>query len=243
MTISAKGGDLRIELDTKNCTVGKAQVAKMEGGLTPLRDVVRDFPVKDLYVTVFHFPRSGQFHVKTSLVLTGKTLFTGEKHELMYAAFERCIRKLVKKVEAYKQNLGGTPERDKHREGTRHEVLPAQEADPGLLEGAVSSGDYAAFRRATYLYEEPLRNRVGRWVQRYPEVDAAIGDGLQLDDIVEEVFLTAFDQFEQRPRALPLGDWLENLIDPSLKALVQHPDDELENVRFARAASEIPQTD
>lgn len=243
MTESARDQALQIELDTKNCEVTPAAIAKMESGLAPLRDVIRDFPVKNLYVTVFYYPRGREHHVKTSLVLSGKTLFTGERHELMYSAFEQCVRKLVKKVQAYKDNLGGVPERDKHRQGTHQEVVALKEPETVLLSAAVERGDYGAFRRGVDAYEESLRKRVGRWVQRYPHVDETIGNGLQLDDIVEEVLLMAFDQFERRPASLPLGEWLMQLIDPAIKALAAHPDEELENVRLARAYSELPETD
>lgn len=243
MTESARDHELRIELDTKNCDASRGEIAKMESGLAPLREVIRDFPVKDLYVTVFYYPRGRVYHVKTSLVLSGRTLFTGDRHEVMYAAFEHCVRKLVKKVQGYKSNLGGVPERDKLRQGTHQELSPLSEPETRVLADAVEAGDYGAFRRGLYAYEETLRKRIGRWVQRYPHVDETIGNGLELDDIVEEVLLTAFDQFAKRPAALSLGDWLVNLIDPSIKVLTAHPDEELENVRLARAYSELPETD
>jgi DNA-directed RNA polymerase specialized sigma24 family protein len=74
---------------------------------------------------------------------------------------------------------------------------------------------------------------VGRWIQRYPQIEARLGASLSIDDIVEDVFLTAFDGFrtgtEQR-----LGEWLEKLIHQSVRLLLRSPA-EKENVRLVRA--------
>ena len=96
--------------------------------------------------------------------------------------------------------------------------------------------DYAAFRTATFVYEESVRKRIGRWVERYPNAEAQIGKRLQIADIVEEVFLNAFENYDRRPGGVRFGEWLENLIDPAVKELLRRPDAELENIALARAA-------
>ncbi len=96
--------------------------------------------------------------------------------------------------------------------------------------------DYAAFRTATFAYEEPLRKRAGRWVERYPRAEAQIGNKLEMADVVEEVFLDAFEQYDRRPKGVRFGEWLEGLIDPAVKELLAHPDEELENIALARTA-------
>ena len=53
---------------------------------------------------------------------------------------------------------------------------------------------YERFRSLLFPYEESVRKRIGRWVQRYPEIEAQIGTRFDLEDAVEEVFLMAFDQ-------------------------------------------------
>jgi len=229
---------LHIDLDTRNCTASPAEMDKIDAALEPLRRVVKTFPSPDLHIYVNHQPHSKDYRVKTSLLLSGKTLFTGERHELMYTAIERCLHKLVRKVEAYKTLMSRQAEVAKQEKGTHQEVLPAYDPDPEMLEQAVRSGDYAAFRTATLAYEDAIRNRVGRWVQRYPELEGQIPTRLTITDIVEDVFLDAFDLYEQRPGAVPLGEWLDQLIDPTMKALLQHPDEELENVSFARTLRE-----
>jgi len=109
------------------------------------------------------------------------------------------------------------------------------------LQQAVEQGSYAEFRTLTYPFEESVRKRAGRWIQRYPQVEAQLGDRFDLADIVEEVFLNAFERFEDHPREVPFGDWLESLIDPSVKLLSKDTDEELANIRFARSAVEARQ--
>jgi hypothetical protein len=103
------------------------------------------------------------------------------------------------------------------------------------LEDALQSNDYVAFRRALDVYDEALRGRIGRWLQRYPALNARLDVDFQLDDVVEEVLLNAFERFEDRPAQVPLGDWLEQLIDPSLRMFAAAPDEELENISFVRS--------
>src|SRR5207253_4887598 len=99
---------------------------------------------------------------------------------------------------------------------------------------------YKTFRTILSGYEEWLRKRVGRWVQRYPEAQARVGKGLRLGDVVEEVFLTAFERYEHRLADVPFHDWLDSLIDPSVKLLLREPDEEAENIRLARASLQAP---
>jgi ribosome-associated translation inhibitor RaiA len=226
--------DLRIELDTKRCELSAEEIDRLSERLAPLRKVVHQFPVSDLYITVYHYPRDGRYNVHTALVLTGKTLFTADHDVAVAPAFERCVRKLVKKVQAYKAGMGNEAERHKQEKGTHQGVFPDREPDTALLGQAASNGDYPAFRQATLMYEEPVRKRAGRWAQRYPQVNALIGSRLSLEDIVEEIFLNAFERYPQKPAQVRLGDWLERLIHPSLQAMLENPDAELENVQLAR---------
>jgi hypothetical protein len=110
--------------------------------------------------------------------------------------------------------------------------------DSGAIDRAVRQLDYRAFRAAMNVYEDALEKRVGRWIERYPDIEARIGDGLLISEIAEEVFLNAFDQYERRPGSLRLGQWLENLIDPSIQNLVRDEGAEKENLSFIQSANE-----
>ena len=233
--------NLRIELDTKHCELSQAELEKMEAALDSLREPVRNFPVSDFYITVTHHLTPNDYHVRTSLILPGRTLFTGERDVNAVSAFSRCVRKLLSKLKAYKEELSAKPQREKVQEGTVHEVIPEAEPDVDQLRGAILAGDYAAFRRATYVYEEAVRKRAGRWSARYPAFEAHLGFTFTLDDLVEEVFLNAFEQFERRPDELRLGEWLEDLIDPSVKALLKNPEEEYANLEAVRTYRETIQ--
>jgi hypothetical protein len=56
------------------------------------------------------------------------------------------------------------------------------------------------------------------------------------------VFLDAFEAWDGRPQDIPLGEWLTGMIDPAVKELMRHPDDELENVRMVRTLQGVPAT-
>jgi hypothetical protein len=238
MAFSDESYNLRIELDTKGCELAADEIADMEEDLVTLRKLVESFPVSNLYITVIYHARSKNYHVKTSLGLSGKTLFTGGRDILVHPAYEKCIRKLVKKVEAYKQRMRGDAELTKQTSGTHQTLSPTQEFDIERLKKAVASGDYATFRLAADAFEEGLMRRVGRWIGRYPEIEAGLGETITIADIVEDVFLSAFHQFENRPDDVPPGDWFESLIDPSVQAIIDSPDEEFAKISFARSTLE-----
>jgi hypothetical protein len=75
-------------------------------------------------------------------------------------------------------------------------------------------------------------------VRLHPEVTAQLREQVKLADIVEEVFLTAFDTYDDRPQAVPFSEWLENHIDPSVKLISNASDEELDNISFARTLVE-----
>lgn len=239
MPFSDTSYNLRIELDTKNCELSATEIQRFEQALRPLRNPVEKFPVSDLYITVIFQPRSNAYRVSVALVLTGRTLAAGDIDLYPYPAFERCIRKVARKLENYEANLGSEAEMHKHQQGTYHDIIPQTEPDVERLEASVADQDYSSFRQALLDYEEPVRLRIGRWVQRYPDIEARIGDDLTIADMVEEVFLNAFERWEERPQSLRLGEWLEQLIDPSVRLLAEHPGEELENIEFVRSMREI----
>jgi ribosome-associated translation inhibitor RaiA len=228
--------NLPIKWDTKHCRLSAADQRKLEEGLESVSRAVREFPVAELLVMVEHFPRTTRWQVKTSLVLTGETLVSLDEDDAMHPAFERCVANLLRAVHAYKDRMSQVSEVAKQSKGTHQDLEPTVDPDPAAVEQAVAEGDYAAFRRALFGYEEPLRKRIGRWVERYPQMSARIDKGLKIADMVEGVFLGAFERYPRRPQDVRLGDWLDALIDPALKELTTHLDEELENISLARSA-------
>jgi hypothetical protein len=238
MPYTDEGHQLRIQLDTKGCELSAGEITKMEEDLHTLRRVVENFPVSSLYITVVRHSRSDDYHVKLSLALSGKTLFTGDRDKLVHPAYERCVRKLVKKVQAYKQQMRGTSDQSKQAGGTQQTLQPTRAIDVKRMAEAVGDDNYPEFRRAADMFSKGLQDRIGRWVQRYPEIESQLGAGITISDIVEDVFLHAFEQFLSRPSAVPPGDWFETFIDPSVQALMQSPDEEFANISFSKASLE-----
>ncbi len=240
MRYSDESYNLRVEIDAKQFELSPDDARRLHDGLSPLDSLVEDLPVSDLYVTIFYHPRGRpEYQVKTALVLPAKTLFSSATDASFHPAFATCMANLVQQVTAYKRARDNADQLDKHRKGTYQEVVPSREPDAGRLEAAVRAGDYAQFRKAAYPYEESLRKRVGRWLGRYPEVQEKIGTDLAVADVVEAVFLNAFEGYDRRPGGVRLGRWLENLIDGSVKGLIKSPDAEVENISFARSLRDL----
>ena len=231
---------LRTNLDTKKFSLRQGEIEAMEESLGPLEAVTATFPFADLYVTMKYAPRSQEYHVKTTLRLPGADLFTGEHDSVALPAYERCIRKLVRKAEAYKEKMSSNHgARTRFAQGTRQEMDPTELPVMSRLDEAYKAQDYETFRQELSGFEEPVRRRVGRWIQRYPELDATFGEYLPMDDLVEEVLLTAFEEYETRPEVMRIGDWLESLIAPSLRSFLEHPEEELEAISYARTLQEM----
>lgn len=235
MNFSDQSYNLRIELDTKGCQLSADEIEDMEFDLHTLRNLVEDFPVSDLHITVVYHQKAHDYHVKTSLVLSGRRLFTGERHTKVHPAFEACIRKLTKKVRAYKRQMRVGEEAEKLSSGTRHTVAPIGEIDVTALVDAVQKDDYATFRKQIDVFESSLATRISHWLERYPEIQTQLDHPVAVSDVVEEVFLNAFDRFEQRSHQVPPGEWLESLIDPAVQAILQAPDEEYERIQFGKA--------
>jgi ribosome-associated translation inhibitor RaiA len=234
--MNADVSKFQVVFDARNHTLTEADKDRMRIDLDSLAKQAGHFPVADLHVLVEHNARGNDYAVKLSLILPGQTLVGTDRGANYHAAFERCLTGLEDNLRAYKDRLDRVPDRQKHEKGTLQEVEPSLAPDGPTLDAAVRDGDYAAFRGATLGYEEAVRKRAGRWVGRFPDVQARIGRGLTIDDVVEEVFLNAFEGYSRRPVGVRLGDWLETLIDPAVRALHRHTDAELDNINLARSA-------
>ena len=233
---------LHVEIDMRQRNLSPGELAKMQDNLDALTRMVENFPRPELHVLVEHTARNNEYLVKTSLILPGQTLVASEHGPVAHAAYEGCIHVLMNQVKEYKDRLGQVPDRQKLAEGTYHPLEPTVEPNIAAVDAAVAAGDYGAFRTALQGYEEPLRDRVGRWVRRNAAADGQVGHAFTIADVVEEVFLDAFEGYEVRGKEVRFGDWLENLIDPALKGLVRHRDQELENVRLVRSLQGVPAT-
>jgi len=232
-----KKHEQRVILDVHQYRLTPAEEATLRADCDRLGRQVENFPLADLHAFIEGNARTNDVTVKLTLKLPGTTLVTTDHDAVAQAAFERAMSSMIENLQAYKGSLGNIPERQKTEKGTMQELHTTVDIDGNALAAAVEAGDYAAFRTATLPLEEGLRKRVGRWVQRYPDLNARIGKGIEVADLVEEVFLMAFEKYQGRPADVPFGNWLENLIDPAVKELQTRGDDELENIHLAQAAA------
>lgn len=209
---------------------------ELEDDLDGLTRQVENFPVADLHVLIEGNARSNDVSVKLTLILPGTTLVANDHDPVLSAAFEQCLGSLSHSVEGYKARLDNEEERQKTEKGTVHDMLPTTDIDLSGLEAAEAAGDYGRFRSVLLPFEDAVQARAGRWVQRFPEYEVRIGRDVKMSDVVEEVFLTAFDEYSARPEGVPLGEWLAGLIAPAVKALMTQTDKELEYINLSRTA-------
>jgi ribosome-associated translation inhibitor RaiA len=217
-----QGQDLEIRIRSQHHPLAEADREKMEEGLVSFRKLVESFPTKYLHIDVNRHLSAGDFHVKASLELPGRTLFTGERDVTVTAAFERCIHKLRESVKGYKSRMRGEPERRKIAAGTRHEIEVGTLEEPDLvrLENAARREEWEEFRDAIRVYGESLHKRCGAVVSANPEAQARLDRDFVLTELVEAVYRRAFASFSARPRGR-LGAWLESQIEPALAELLE----------------------
>jgi hypothetical protein len=227
--------ELRFNVHSGNLRLRPSELEKMRTGLGSLRRAVRDFPVSELRVDITHFPRSKDFQVRATLFLPKHQVFMGRRDQVLHVAYRNCLDGLLEQVRQYKENLENKATYEKLAQHTAHEFLPTAQPDLKNLEHAARQQDYPAFRDAIHVYDEALQARIGRWIRRYPKVEAQLGRQFLLSEIVEQVYLNAFGQFLSRPDGA-ISEWLEDLIDPSIKALIRNAEEEITNVRFIESA-------
>lgn len=233
MQYTAEEYHLQIEIDVKEYELTPEERARMKPDVDRIGEAVKDFPTARLWLTIVYHPRSNVFHAQAKLKLPGTTIITGHHDPSLEAAVGWCADKVVRRVKAYQAHpdYQALDLAQRRAELDRNLIAPT-EPDAGKLGEAVHYNDYTAFRLALLKQEEPLRKQVGRWVQRYPEVQAEIGRTFDIADIVEEVFMQAFEQHTERPLHIPFHQWLECLMDPAIKALWS----DLDERREARVA-------
>lgn len=228
-----------IEIATKDCDMPADERARLQRLLDPLEEAVADFPQPALWINVVYHPQRQEYHAEMKLKLPGRTLFAGAYDPYLDLALQRAVRRLLWKVEVYSAEPDEAAKGRAEREAGLDRIIVAPEdPDVGPVAEAAEAGDYRVFRMGLIGYEDWLRGRVGRWIQRYPEAQARVGDELRIGDLVEEVYLTAFEHFTHRPTDIRLSEWLDSLIDPSLKDLLRHPEREREAASLARTVRE-----
>jgi hypothetical protein len=234
---------LGLAIDTQECHIPEDVQSLMQPVIDRVGHAVEGFPESHLSVTVVYHPGADIYHAQAKLNVPGETFMTGAREEYIDAAIRHSLEKIAQRAESYRDD----PDRDAVVQARRDVELSDVDAVPmdaesGELGRAVQNNDYRAFRQAMLHQEEPLRKRVGRWVQRYPQVQELIGLKFEIADLVEEVFLLAFERYPDRPTHLTMHEWLDSLIDPAVKSFWYDPDDR-DAVSFAKTLADQPPSD
>jgi hypothetical protein len=224
---------------TQHCAISDEVRTRMQPQLDQIRDSVLQFPGARFELVVVRHPREERFHARAKLALPGYTIMSGHKTDSLEGAIWGCLRRVQRRVDAYRNDPDriATERAQRLNEATTEVIVPT-EPDAGKLGDAFERDDYAAFRWALMDHEEWVRKRLGRWVQRYPEIDQEIGRTFEIADFVEEVFLLAFERYGERSKDVAIHEWLETLFDPAVQALARDPD-ERDAVRFVQSASDL----
>jgi hypothetical protein len=225
---------LHVEFETENCDIPSDELTRMEESLEAVGIATEDFPGTSVHIKVIHHPKRGEYHVEGKLALPGQTLRTGSWDRYLDSAFQRTVRKLLSKAQTYREHPDEEAVAEAERRAQLTEVVPPAGRFAEPLSKAVEAHDYRAFRNRLSAFDDWLNRRAGRWVQRFPEAQGRVGRGLLISDLVEEVYLNAFEEYAHRPAHLPLHEWLESLLDPSLKMLMRNLEEETENARLSK---------
>jgi hypothetical protein len=219
---------LAIEISAKECQFPDDLRARLMPRFEDLGRAAEEFGQSQFWLTIVFHPRTQVYHAQAKLKLPGETIITGDRNPYLDIAIERCLEKVRQRIDAYRAD----PDREVRERVLRQvnqttEIIAPVEPDSGQLGQAAMAGAYPMFRRALLGHEEWVRMRVGRWIQRYPEIQDQVGQSFAIADLVEEVFLTAFERYPQRPTHISLHEWLDSLIDPSVKDFWSDPEDRM----------------
>src|SRR5262249_39938347 len=90
---------LHVEIRTQDCDLPADERTRMQQSLEPLGQAVTEFPRADLWLKVIRHPGSDSpYHVEAKLALPGQPFFSGDWDAYLDSAFQRCVRKLARKV-------------------------------------------------------------------------------------------------------------------------------------------------
>jgi len=226
---------LHVTLTSKECPIPEQIRMQLQDWLDRLGKTVQEFASSDLTINVIYHPKSDIYHAEAKLKVPGQTITTGDYEKSIEEAMKRCLDKAVRRVAAYRLNPDREALEQAERRAHLDDVVKASpEPDVGQIGEAVKNQDYQAFRTLLGTHDTFVRMRVGRWVQRYPEIQQEVGRSFEIGDMVEEVFLIAFDKYAERPPHFGMQEWLESLIDPAVKAYFYNPE-EREAVSYAQS--------
>ena len=217
---------LDVDVDVQQFDMPDDERTRLQEDVARLADELLEFTASHLKLSIVYHPKQAEYHAQAWLKLPDKRFIAGRYSPWLDYSLMRCLAKLRRHVESYKEEAGPDATRQSpQRSGPNGAFVPSPEHIAEALDKAVQWQDYRLFRRALAGYEDWLRAHVASWVGRYPQMTRLLGESIDLDDIVEEVFLMAFEQFPHRPKEQTISEWIRKLIDPAVQAMWRSPDE------------------
>ena len=92
--------------------------------------------------------------------------------------------------------------------------------EPDIDNVYLGTHDYESFRDALSVYETNLYRKAEQAIDDSTEFQDFTSEEISLCDIVEGVYRIAFERFALRPTDMGVGEWLETLIDESIRRAI-----------------------
>lgn len=236
---------LRTHVETRHFSLRRSEIESLKDRVRPLTFATGGFAFADFHITMAFLLPGEEYHVKCRLCLPGRLLLSGEHDSVLLTPYDHCVHKLTKKAELESArrrgrrpsateplagSAGGRPRPGAERHGEIAWVRLAR---------AVGNDDAATFMEELSEFEALIRKRVRHWVHENVGNENVPGDRRVVKDLVEEVVLTAFERYETRPPSMRLEDWIEILIDPTLRSLLERADEPNKPEGYARSLREM----
>lgn len=155
----------------------------------------------ELRIAVTHESETDTWELQAALHLTTRTLAAERSGRSLPAVFDRAVADLVQVI----NDEGGRPVEISRRLQGLEAILP-------LLESNRAQGRSYQF----FTFLRPLVQTLRRCAERELELARLEGacsvEDFEVDDVLDEVLLRAWERFEQRPKDVPFDLWLINLV-------------------------------
>ncbi|KAA5546117.1 hypothetical protein FYK55_04265 [Roseiconus nitratireducens] len=202
-------------LSVEGFTLSPEELAVVSSEINRVRPLVTERPEQLPHVSIRFDPDGEIYHVLIDTEVSGQSVHSRANDGQWQTALRTAIRKLVPRFEAAVESNGtlgaGRESSDEEAVGRARWAL-----DESALQRAVEQNNYAQFRAQLYPLEPHLHERIGREVRCDVMPDEAHADHLFMADIIEDLFLMAFEQFDQRPQDITFVQWLDSLIAPTI---------------------------
>ncbi len=163
--------------------------------------------LRELRLTVYHFPKPSQWEVRGVLHLPSGSLAAHERTESLEASLDKVAEELVREIKEHKSRL-----RQDYLYRRRRQLRQNLSAAGSLLDE-----DFQARRRDAFfqLLQPLLVNLYGyaRHELRIRELEGKLPrNAYTPQDLVDDVLIRAWEEYQDRPPKMELDLWLTDLL-------------------------------